>query len=106
LGIQNFIKSLSVPDIFLKCYFTQTTYKMEKVTDTYEVLDGALADDGARGSSNRRDSEGWIALMFIVDRGLGEAVRLLLDKGTDMMARGQQISPVAAVPCRGHRELL
>ena len=30
---------------------------------------------------DRKDSERWIALMFSMDRGVGEVVRLLLDKG-------------------------
>ena len=33
---------------------------------------------------DRRDNEEWTALMFSVDRGMGEVVRLLLDKGAGL----------------------
>ena len=48
-----------------------------------EVLVAWLVEQGA--DMNRRDSEGWTALMFSVDRGMGEVARLLLDLGADPM---------------------
>ena len=47
---------------------------------------------------NRRDSEGWTALMFSVDRGMGEVARLLLDSGADPLVvncDGQRAADIA-----------
>ena len=47
---------------------------------------------------DRRDNEEWTALMFSVDMGMGEVVRLLLDKGADPMIvslDGQRAADIA-----------
>jgi len=62
-----------------------------------EVLVDWLVLQGA--DLNRRDSEGWTALMFSVDRGMGEVARLLLEKGADPMivsSDGQRAADIAA----------
>ena len=59
-----------------------------------------LVEKGA--DLNRRDSEGWTALMFSVDRGMGRVSRLLLDNGADpsVISRdGQCAADIAA--CNG-----
>ena len=62
-----------------------------------EVLVSWLVDSGA--DLDMKDSEGWSALMLGVDRGRGEVVRLLLEKGADPMlvsCDGQRASDIAA----------
>jgi len=62
-----------------------------------EVLVNWLVNNGA--DLNKREYEGWTALMFSVDRGMGEVARLLLDKGADPMivnCDGQRVADIAA----------
>ena len=60
------------------------------------MLGAWLLEQGA--PLDRRDNEEWTALMFSVDMGMGEVVRLLLDKGADPMIvslDGQRAADIA-----------